>query len=484
MDDLNLQDVVSNHDDPEELFHLLEKLGEGSYGSVHKGLHKASGTIVAIKIVPINGEISALKKEISILKECRNPNIVGYIGSYIKESDLWLIMEYCSAGSVADLIKITKKTLTEAQIASVCQAVLRGLEYLHDNKKIHRDIKAGNVLLDHKGVAKLADFGVSAQLKNTYSKKNTVIGTPFWMSPEVISKSTYNKKTDIWSLGITAIEMAEGEPPYSHIHPVRAMFVIQKNPARGLTEPQKWSQEFNDFVSKCLIIDAKQRPTAKELLIHPFIRRAKGPNLLSELVSSSMDYIERWRTQQSQHPEGEEDDDEDDEEEEDEESGSASGSVVFKGTAKEEFDSGTMIEYGTVKEVQDEEEKVGTMIVKYDDDPPTTVQKPASPVEMTGSRRVDHDVEATEEPFFLQYVKQMEAARPPPFAAVPQSSPEIPAELVGMPIEYIEKMLKRLDIDMEAEIEVVKTRYANRKKTFQHALEAMRATAVKQGKKK
>lgn len=465
MEELNLQDIVSNQDDPEQLFQLLEKLGEGSYGSVHKGLHRASGTIVAIKIVPINGEINALKKEISILKECRNPNIVGYIGSYIKDTDLWLIMEYCSAGSVADLIKITKRTLSEAQIASVCQAVLRGLEYLHDNKKIHRDIKAGNVLLDHKGVAKLADFGVSAQLKNTYSKKNTVIGTPFWMSPEVISKSTYNKKTDIWSLGITAIEMAEGEPPYSHIHPVRAMFVIQKNPARGLTEPQKWTAEFNDFVSKCLIIDAKQRPTAKELLIHPFIRRARGPNLLSELVAGAMDHIERWRTQQSQQ---EEEGEEDEEEKSDDES--ASGSVVYKGTAKEEFDSGTMIEYGTVKEVQE----AGTMIVKDDSPKPLPPKQVLSSVEMTGSRRVDHDIEVTEEPLFMQVVKQMEAFRPvgPP---APDADPDVPPELVGMPLEYIEKMLRRLDIDEQAEIEVVRSRYANRKRTFLKELERKKA---------
>ena len=140
-------------------------------------------------------------------------------------------MEYCNPGSVSDIIKITKRTLNETEIASICQAVLRGLEYLHDTKKIHRDIKAGNILLDHLGNAKLADFGVSAQLINTYSKKNTLTGTPYWMSPEVLSNSEYNKKTDIWSLGITAIEMAEGDPPYAHINYMRAMFVIQKKPA-------------------------------------------------------------------------------------------------------------------------------------------------------------------------------------------------------------------------------------------------------------
>jgi serine/threonine kinase 4 len=156
---------------------------------------------------------------------------VRYFGSYLKDNDLWLIIEYCNAGSVADLIKSTNRTLNEFEIASILYAVLKGLEYLHDTKKIHRDIKAGNILLDNRGNAKLADFGVSAQLQHTYDKKGTLTGTPYWMSPEVLSNSEYNKKTDIWSLGITAIEMAEGEPPYSHINYVRAMFVIQKKPA-------------------------------------------------------------------------------------------------------------------------------------------------------------------------------------------------------------------------------------------------------------
>ena len=146
-------------------------------------------------------------------------------------------MEYCAAGSVIDLIKITKKRLNEHEIASILFYALKGIEYLHDNKKIHRDIKAGNILLDHRGNAKLADFGVSAQLIHSNGLKDTFIGTPFWMSPEVISRSKYNKKTDIWSLGITAIELAEGQPPYSHIHPVRAMFVIKNNPPKGLSKP-------------------------------------------------------------------------------------------------------------------------------------------------------------------------------------------------------------------------------------------------------
>ena len=259
-----------------------------------------SGKIVAIKIIPISKEIETVRKEIEILKECRSPYIVGYHGSYIntKEKDLWLIMEYCNAGSLSEIIKVCKESFTEEQISSLCKSILKGLEYLHDHKKIHRDIKAANILLDHEGHAKLADFGVSAQLMNTYSKKNTKTGTPFWMSPEVLNQSAYNKKTDIWSLGITAIEMAEGEPPYSHIHPIRAMFVIQNNPPQKLTESEKWSLEFNNFVSTCLIINPKKRLSAKELLLHPFIMKfSKGPALISELVANTIDAVERARKQ-------------------------------------------------------------------------------------------------------------------------------------------------------------------------------------------
>jgi serine/threonine kinase 4 len=205
-------------------------------------------------------------------------------------------MEYCAAGSVIDLIKVTKKSLNEQQIASILKSTLRGIDYLHANKKIHRDVKAGNILLDLNGNVKLADFGVAAELLHTLADKDTVIGTPFWMSPEVISRSKYNKKTDIWSLGITAIEMAEGEPPYSHIHPFRAMFLIKEKPPRGLTKPDKWSPEFNNFIQRCLIVDPKKRPTAQELLQDEFIiKKSRGPAILSELVLESMSEIEKYR---------------------------------------------------------------------------------------------------------------------------------------------------------------------------------------------
>jgi len=274
---------------------ILIFLGEGSYGSVYKGRHRSSGNIFAVKIIPATGDLNSLKREIMILKESRSPYIVSYYGSYLRDSKLWLIMEYCGAGSAADLLKIRKQTFNEIQIASILYAALKGLEYLHESKKVHRDIKAGNILLDSAGNAKLGDFGVSAESLGTETGFYSVIGTPFWMSPEVISKSKYNKKTDIWSLGITAIEMAEGEPPYSHIHPYRAMFKIQKDPPQGLTEPEKWSHEFNHFVQRCLTVDPKSRPNAKELLLDPFIRNNKGESIVRELVAESMELVEKYR---------------------------------------------------------------------------------------------------------------------------------------------------------------------------------------------
>ncbi|XP_016869250.1 serine/threonine-protein kinase 3 isoform X10 [Homo sapiens] len=206
---------------PEEVFDVLEKLGEGSYGSVFKAIHKESGQVVAIKQVPVESDLQEIIKEISIMQQCDSPYVVKYYGSYFKNTDLWIVMEYCGAGSVSDIIRLRNKTLIEDEIATILKSTLKGLEYLHFMRKIHRDIKAGNILLNTEGHAKLADFGVAGQLTDTMAKRNTVIGTPFWMAPEVIQEIGYNCVADIWSLGITSIEMAEGKPPYADIHPMR-----------------------------------------------------------------------------------------------------------------------------------------------------------------------------------------------------------------------------------------------------------------------
>uniref|UniRef100_A0A3B3DI03 non-specific serine/threonine protein kinase n=1 Tax=Oryzias melastigma TaxID=30732 RepID=A0A3B3DI03_ORYME len=251
---------------PEEVFDVLEKLGEGSYGSVYKAIHKESGQVVAIKQVPVESDLQEIIKEISIMQQCDSPYVVKYYGSYFKNTDLWIVMEYCGAGSVSDIIRLRNKTLTEDEIATILKSTLKGLEYLHFMRKIHRDIKAGNILLNTEGHAKLADFGVAGQLTDTMAKRNTVIGTPFWMAPEVIQEIGYNCVADIWSLGITSIEMAEGKPPYADIHPMRAIFMIPTNPPPTFRKPELWSDEFTDFVKKCLVKNPEQRATATQLL--------------------------------------------------------------------------------------------------------------------------------------------------------------------------------------------------------------------------
>ena len=226
---------------------------------------------MAIKIIPVETDLQDLMKEISILKSCRSDYIVRYYGSYYKDNDLWIVMEYCGGGSLSDLMMKGKHPLREDEIRYVISEVLMGVAYLHENKKIHRDIKSGNILLTDNAVAKLADFGVSVQLDNTMSKRKTVIGTPFWMAPEVLQETSYNWKADIWSLGITAIELADGYPPYSNIHPLRAIIMIPNRPPPHLADESKWSKEFVDFVAQCLTKDPNQRPSAQQLLEHPFV---------------------------------------------------------------------------------------------------------------------------------------------------------------------------------------------------------------------
>ncbi|GLH10028.1 Serine/threonine-protein kinase hippo [Gryllus bimaculatus] len=233
---------------PEEVFDIICKLGEGSYGSVYKALHKESGQVLAIKQVPVDTDLQEIIKEISIMQQCDSPWVI--------------VMEYCGAGSVSDIMRLRKKTLTEDEIATILCDTLKGLEYLHLRRKIHRDIKAGNILLNTEGHAKLADFGVAGQLTDTMAKRNTVIGTPFWMAPEVIQEIGYDCVADIWSLGITALEMAEGKPPYGDIHPMRAIFMIPTKPPPSFREPDQWSPEFIDF-------DEEEAVNNKTMLQYP-----------------------------------------------------------------------------------------------------------------------------------------------------------------------------------------------------------------------
>ncbi|XP_056006295.1 serine/threonine-protein kinase mig-15-like isoform X2 [Ostrea edulis] len=283
---VSLDDIdLSSLRDPAGIFDLIEVVGNGTYGQVYKGRHTKTGQLAAIKVMNVTeDEEEEIKLEINVLKKFSNHrNIATYYGAFIKKSppgkddQLWLVMEFCGAGSVTDLVKATKgSSLKEEWIAYIGREMLRGLAHLHGNKVIHRDIKGQNVLLTDNAEVKLVDFGVSAQLDKTIGRRNTFIGTPYWMAPEVIAcdenpDATYDNRSDLWSLGITAIEMAEGKPPLCDMHPMRALFLIPRNAPPRL-KSNKWSSRFSNFVETCLLKDYMQRPNTETLLRHPFIK--------------------------------------------------------------------------------------------------------------------------------------------------------------------------------------------------------------------
>uniref|UniRef100_A0A8C3B5E1 non-specific serine/threonine protein kinase n=1 Tax=Cyclopterus lumpus TaxID=8103 RepID=A0A8C3B5E1_CYCLU len=301
--------------DPAGIFELVELVGNGTYGQVYKGRHVKTGQLAAIKVMDVTGEEEEeIKAEINMLKKySHHRNIATYYGAFIKKNppgiddQLWLVMEFCGAGSVTDLIKNTKgNSLKEEWTAYICREILRGLTHLHQHKVIHRDIKGQNVLLTENAEVKLVDFGVSAQLDRTVGRRNTFIGTPYWMAPEVIAcdenpEATYDFKSDLWSLGITAIEMAEGAPPLCDMHPMRALFLIPRNPAPRL-KSKKWSKKFQSFIESCLVKSHSQRPSTEQLLKHPFIRDLPNER---QIRIQLKDHIDRTKKKRGERDETE-----------------------------------------------------------------------------------------------------------------------------------------------------------------------------------
>ncbi|XP_053352624.1 myosin-IIIb isoform X2 [Clarias gariepinus] len=301
---------------PSNDWDIVETIGEGTYGKVYKVINKKDGSQAAVKVLdPVNDVDEEIEAEYNILRSLSNhPNVVKFLGMFYKADEftggqLWLVLELCNGGSVTELIKgllMRGKRLEEPVISYILCGALLGLQHLHSNRIIHRDVKGNNILLTTDGGVKLVDFGVSAQLSSARLRRNTSVGTPFWMAPEVIACEqqldySYDARCDVWSLGITAIELAEGDPPLAEMHPIKALFKIPRNPSPTLRHADQWCRSFSHFIAQCLIKDFEARPSVTHLLEHPFIKQAHGKDpvlrkQLSALIQNQQAGSSRTRT--------------------------------------------------------------------------------------------------------------------------------------------------------------------------------------------
>lgn len=272
--------------DPEELFEMHQLLGQGAWGKVLKAVHKASGFTLAIKIILNTNKTmqESIQKEVEILKLCRSSAVVAYYGTCLRHNETWILMDYCGMGSIKDMMKLCMETLTEAQVAYIAFETLKGLAYLHGRNILHLDVKAANILATESGAVKLADFGVSEQLEKMQKTSIDYVGSPLFMAPEVIRRTGYTDRADIWSLGITLIEMIDGRPPYTDIKSMADLQKVLDRPPATLSKPQNYSAEFNDFIAQCLVKDPAQRKNAMELLYHPFVQKNEGPAVMSRFI--------------------------------------------------------------------------------------------------------------------------------------------------------------------------------------------------------
>ena len=310
-------DILSIPSNPEDLFTLLYPIGTGGFGKVYKAMHNSSKQIFAIKIIDytkgcnndknnICFNYNSIQQETSLMRLINESDyIIKYFGSYYSRqtNTIWLILEYCSSGSAVDLMLSMGRTLSEVEVATIMEMVLKGLIHIHKINLIHRDIKGANILLSEDGYAKLGDFGIGIQMTDE-EYRTSKKGSPYWMSPQVILNRNYDMKTDIWSLGITCMELVEGEPPYGDLKPEEVMEKIAKNPPKAgdIIDVKEHTDDFIDFVNKCLEINPNKRPTANMLINHPFIKKlARGNEYLAQLIEQHIDEVEKFRIDKEEY---------------------------------------------------------------------------------------------------------------------------------------------------------------------------------------
>ena len=310
-------DILSIPSTPEDLFTLTNLIGIGGFGKVFKAIHNTSNQVYAIKIIDytkgnnndksnISFNYKSIQQETSLMRLVNKSDyILKYYGSYFScdSNTIWLILEYCAGGSAFDLMLSMGRTLSEVEVATIMEQVLKGLIYIHKLNLIHRDIKGANIMLSEDGYAKLGDFGIGIQMTDD-EYRTSKKGSPHWMSPQVIMNKNYDMKTDIWSLGITCLELVEGEPPFADLNPDEVMLKIANNPpkAEDIIDPKEHTDEFIDFVNLCLEINPNKRPSADILIKHPFIvKLSKKEEFLKQLINEHIEEVEKFRLDKEEY---------------------------------------------------------------------------------------------------------------------------------------------------------------------------------------